>query len=176
MKCKNCGAEIPKGFVYCEKCGAEVQIVPDYNPLDDVLTAQVRGALREEPSENMKRKIPIHNVTNSNGMISYTLNIPLSKLMGEEAEDTFEEEPEQRRGKRSDKKTNKMPVRKPERKSERKPVNTFEPKTEERRERTYRERPVSRQALLREEKHQQERERKRQAILEKRRQEKRKKC
>ena len=34
MKCKKCGAEIPQGYVYCNICGTEVQLVPDYNLLD----------------------------------------------------------------------------------------------------------------------------------------------
>ena len=29
----------------CPECGAEVQIVPDYNPLEDVLTREVRGSV-----------------------------------------------------------------------------------------------------------------------------------
>jgi len=29
MKCPNCGCEIPAGKMYCEGCGAELQIVPD---------------------------------------------------------------------------------------------------------------------------------------------------
>lgn len=29
MKCPNCNAEIPEGKLYCEECGAELQIVPD---------------------------------------------------------------------------------------------------------------------------------------------------
>ena len=42
MKCKYCGHEIPDGGLYCDACGNEVRIVPDYNPLDDMLTEQVR--------------------------------------------------------------------------------------------------------------------------------------
>ncbi len=30
----------------CPICGAEVQIVPDYNPLDDVLAQEVKGICR----------------------------------------------------------------------------------------------------------------------------------
>lgn len=45
MKCTYCGAEIPEGMLYCGKCGTEVQMVPDYNPLDDVLAKQVRGSI-----------------------------------------------------------------------------------------------------------------------------------
>ncbi len=43
MKCRYCGCEIPDGYVYCERCGREVQMVPDYNPLDDILTSHVNG-------------------------------------------------------------------------------------------------------------------------------------
>ncbi|XCP83664.1 chitobiase/beta-hexosaminidase C-terminal domain-containing protein [Roseburia hominis] len=50
MKCMNCGAEIPEGRLICPGCGREVQIVPDYNPLDDVLTAQVKGAISKTMS------------------------------------------------------------------------------------------------------------------------------
>lgn len=46
MRCRYCGAEIPDGILYCEECGGEVQIVPDYNPLEDMLAAQVKEALK----------------------------------------------------------------------------------------------------------------------------------
>ena len=32
MKCPNCGCEIPDGYLYCEKCGSEIQMVPDFEP------------------------------------------------------------------------------------------------------------------------------------------------
>lgn len=35
MKCKRCGAELVDGHVYCDNCGAEVQIVPDFNVLEE---------------------------------------------------------------------------------------------------------------------------------------------
>lgn len=47
MKCTKCDADIPGGMLYCPHCGQEVRIVPDYNPLDEVLTEQVRGSLNE---------------------------------------------------------------------------------------------------------------------------------
>ncbi|MCI8319917.1 MAG: tetratricopeptide repeat protein [Dorea sp.] len=46
MRCRYCGAEIPEGIMYCEECGGEVQIVPDYNPLEDMLAAHVKDALK----------------------------------------------------------------------------------------------------------------------------------
>ena len=36
MKCQKCGMDIPEGKLYCEKCGSAVQMVPDYNPVDDI--------------------------------------------------------------------------------------------------------------------------------------------
>lgn len=36
MKCQNCGCEIPEGKIYCEHCGTAIQMVPDYNPADDI--------------------------------------------------------------------------------------------------------------------------------------------
>ena len=48
MRCRYCGQRIPEGELYCRHCGKEVRIVPDYNPLDDMLTAQIRGAIDAE--------------------------------------------------------------------------------------------------------------------------------
>ena len=45
MRCRRCGAVMPEGALRCKECGAEIRIVPDYNPLDDVLAAQVKGAI-----------------------------------------------------------------------------------------------------------------------------------
>lgn len=45
MKCLHCGANIPDDQVICPECGAEVQIVPDYNPLEDVLAREVKGSV-----------------------------------------------------------------------------------------------------------------------------------
>ena len=45
MKCVHCGANIPDGQLICPRCNAEVQMVPDYNPLDDVLAREVKGSV-----------------------------------------------------------------------------------------------------------------------------------
>lgn len=47
MKCMSCGAKLADDSMICPVCGQEIQIVPDYNPLDDVLTEQVKGAVSE---------------------------------------------------------------------------------------------------------------------------------
>ena len=56
MKCKNCGAELSDNHLVCPVCGCEVQIVPDYNPLDDVLTEQVKGAISETLKININQE------------------------------------------------------------------------------------------------------------------------
>ena len=48
MRCRYCGYRIPEGKLYCENCGREVRIVPDYNPLDDMLTAEIKGEINGE--------------------------------------------------------------------------------------------------------------------------------
>ena len=50
MKCRYCGHEIPDGVLYCENCGKEVRIVPDYNPLDDILAQEIVGSINGEPT------------------------------------------------------------------------------------------------------------------------------
>lgn len=50
MKCRYCGHEIPDGVLYCENCGKEVRIVPDYNPLDDILAQEIVGSTNGEPT------------------------------------------------------------------------------------------------------------------------------
>lgn len=32
MRCPNCGCKIPDGHLYCDECGAEIIIVPDFEP------------------------------------------------------------------------------------------------------------------------------------------------
>ena len=45
MICKKCGAKIQEGCVYCSVCGTEVQLVPDYNLLDEDILS---GILQKE--------------------------------------------------------------------------------------------------------------------------------
>lgn len=47
MKCTHCGADIPEGMLICPDCRNEVQMVPDYNPLEDVLVREVRGSIED---------------------------------------------------------------------------------------------------------------------------------
>lgn len=44
MKCPNCNAEIPEGKLYCEECGAELQIVPDID-IDMDIEAEMQNTM-----------------------------------------------------------------------------------------------------------------------------------
>ncbi len=53
MKCVKCGATLKDNTIFCENCGQEVQIVPDYNVFED----EYLKALLEE--DNLKNKKPV---------------------------------------------------------------------------------------------------------------------
>lgn len=49
MRCEKCGAQIPEGKLYCEKCGHGIQIVPDYNPeLEERIAKTLEKLVHEE--------------------------------------------------------------------------------------------------------------------------------
>lgn len=55
MKCQKCGTDIPEGKFYCENCGNAVQIVPDYNPVDDI---SIKPEVNPGTEENRPEEIP----------------------------------------------------------------------------------------------------------------------
>lgn len=56
MRCRNCGAEIHDGSLYCEVCGSEFSIVPNYNPLDEFLTANLKEGIYDDRTEEDRRE------------------------------------------------------------------------------------------------------------------------
>lgn len=49
MKCPKCGAEMPEGVLYCEKCGNDIHIVPDFDPvLEDNMSQSIGKLIDEE--------------------------------------------------------------------------------------------------------------------------------
>ena len=63
MKCPNCGAQMKEGRLYCEKCGTEVQIVPDFEPeLENSIHTTLSNVATEiteppvEPPKKTERK------------------------------------------------------------------------------------------------------------------------
>lgn len=68
MKCPNCGEELKEGYLYCEKCGEEIRIVPDFEPeiensIIETLSAVAEDVSPEEPedvlADDMTDEIPV---------------------------------------------------------------------------------------------------------------------
>lgn len=52
MKCPNCGGEMPEGTLYCEHCGQDIHIVPDFEPelernLEETMEQTISNVLEE---------------------------------------------------------------------------------------------------------------------------------
>lgn len=61
MKCPKCGTELKDGHLYCEKCGEEIHIVPDYEPeieysMHETLSGIVEDVLEEVPDSTKEEK------------------------------------------------------------------------------------------------------------------------
>lgn len=54
MKCPNCGSEMAEGHLYCEKCGMEIQIVPDFEPEIENSIIETLSTVAEEIEESNK--------------------------------------------------------------------------------------------------------------------------
>ena len=61
MKCPKCGLEIPEGHMYCDNCGTEINIVPDFEPeVENEINATLSGVAdelnKEEKVKEEKRR------------------------------------------------------------------------------------------------------------------------
>lgn len=64
MKCLKCGAELPEGKLYCEKCGEDVHIVPDFEPeveiqIDETMT-MIMDEIDEDASKGLRKSKKHH--------------------------------------------------------------------------------------------------------------------
>lgn len=56
MKCEKCGAELKPGCLFCSQCGAEIQMVPDYNILDDEIFLAMEEEERKKEQQEKKEQ------------------------------------------------------------------------------------------------------------------------
>ena len=54
MKCPKCGEKLKKDFLYCEKCGEEIRIVPDFEPEIENSIIETLSAVAEEMSPTVE--------------------------------------------------------------------------------------------------------------------------
>lgn len=54
MRCPNCGAEMPEGSLYCEQCGEDIHIVPDFEPEVELNIEQTISGIAEDIKEEQE--------------------------------------------------------------------------------------------------------------------------
>lgn len=56
MRCPNCGAELEAGSIYCPVCLQELQIVPDYDPLEELVIGEDSEQSDEKINEQLDKE------------------------------------------------------------------------------------------------------------------------
>ena len=56
MKCRKCNSEIPDGELICPRCGAEINLVPDYRPVEFMIDEKKR----EDREKQEQRRRAVH--------------------------------------------------------------------------------------------------------------------
>ena len=57
MKCPNCGLEIPEGHMYCDRCGLEINFVPEFDPeVENEINATLSGMADELNKEDRQKQ------------------------------------------------------------------------------------------------------------------------
>lgn len=54
MRCPNCRAEMPEGSLYCEQCGEDIHIVPDFEPEVELNIEQTISEIAEDIREEQE--------------------------------------------------------------------------------------------------------------------------
>ena len=54
MKCPNCEMELREGTLYCEQCGQDIHIVPDFEPEVEITIEESLGKVLENAFESQK--------------------------------------------------------------------------------------------------------------------------
>ena len=59
MKCPHCGSELKEGYLICEKCGEEIQIVPDFEPeIENSITETLSTLAALQEGEGTQEEVP----------------------------------------------------------------------------------------------------------------------
>ncbi len=78
MNCPKCGAVIPSGSLYCETCGEDIHIVPDFEPeieysiketLNNLVEDIAEDGYHEDKPEELDASIRLKQIKRSKGML-----------------------------------------------------------------------------------------------------------
>lgn len=71
MKCPNCGAEMKDGLLYCEKCGEDIHIVPDFEPeIEHNIEQNIKNVLNDAELDGQKAALKTVGWQSKTGWIS----------------------------------------------------------------------------------------------------------
>lgn len=83
MKCPNCGAEMNEDHLYCEKCGEEIHIVPDFEPeIEYNIHKNLSGIMRDVLVDKSQDNIDNHKKRLKSGILISCLVIVVMVLIG----------------------------------------------------------------------------------------------
>lgn len=82
MKCRYCGQQIADDQLRCEYCGQEVCIVPEYNPLEEMLAEQVRASINNQNQTGRVQGESRRAQTNRNVQARSTAGKPAGRATG----------------------------------------------------------------------------------------------
>ena len=62
MKCPNCGSDMPENSLYCEKCGEDIHIIPDFEPevernLQSIISGIAEDVTLQQKEIDLERKL-----------------------------------------------------------------------------------------------------------------------
>jgi len=81
MICKKCGEEIENGLMYCPKCGESIQLVPDYDELEEELLSKV--VEDKDKSKDDKFATGVYHETSSSTATSKSSEVPYKPAVKE---------------------------------------------------------------------------------------------
>lgn len=63
MKCPHCGHEMPDGYLICDKCGEEIQIVPDFEPeIENSITETLSTLVSQQEEPDLTEDADIEDL------------------------------------------------------------------------------------------------------------------
>jgi len=79
MKCPNCGADIPEGSLYCEQCGADIHMVPDFEPEVELNIEQTINGIAEDIFGD--QETPHEEITERNRLDKRTVAVVVTGIL-----------------------------------------------------------------------------------------------